>query len=121
MQEFKQQSFKEKTMKQFVTEIWYGEQVDIKLSYENIPEVATLKEREELVQFEKGCKRVRYWINVANDGPKNTLNSYERKQLNKKNRLEAKRQKEASEAKARYDRIMQYRENFEKFGKVFLG
>ena len=109
-------------MKQFVTEIWYGvDQVDIKLSYENVPEVASLKEREELVEFENGCKRVRYWIHVANDGPKNALNSYERNQLNKKNRLEAKRKKEALEAKARYNRIAQYRVNFEKFGKVFIG
>jgi len=109
-------------MKQFVTEIWYGaDQVDIKLSYDKdrFADIVKLSERQELTDYQNGCKRVRYWIRVANDGNAPVMNHYERSQFVKRNRAEAERKTKDREIAARKSRVEKYRKLFEETGKVF--
>lgn len=109
-------------MKQFVTEIWYGnDQVDIKLSYEKdrFADIAKLSERQELTDYQNGCKRVRYWVRVANDGNAPVMNHYERSQFVKKNKSEAIQKKKLKAVLEHRARVERYRKHYEETGKVF--
>lgn len=113
-------------MKQFVTEIWnVGNLLDIKLSYENIPEVSKLSERNELVDFsDGGLKRVRYWVRVARPVTSfekgNVKNSWELFQEKKLARAKAKQNRKIADNLARAERITRYRELVEQ-GKEIWG